>query len=263
MDYRYPRFDRHHVLSDLRGFTGGPTPGEDMPDFDLPTLDGTRLRRTDFVGKRPLVLVTGSYTCPMTHSAGPLLDELHAEFGRDVSFAMLYTRELHPGENYPQPTTIERKTEHARAYRDRDHVAFTVAVDDLDGTLHRALDAKANSVYVMGIDGKVAYRALWAGDRIGTLRSALSGLVAGKPPRQSQGQVVALLRGMGATWEILRLAGRQAVTDTLVAMPPAVIVAATARLFRPLSDLGRGIAGAGAVGLASLAVVAAIATAIR
>jgi peroxiredoxin len=33
-----------------------------MPDFDLPTTDGGRVRKHDFVGQRPLLLTFGSVT---------------------------------------------------------------------------------------------------------------------------------------------------------------------------------------------------------
>jgi hypothetical protein len=37
--------------------------GDVAPDFELPTLDGaTRVRLSSFRGKRPVVLVFGSYT---------------------------------------------------------------------------------------------------------------------------------------------------------------------------------------------------------
>ena len=49
----------------------GGAPGEEMPDFDLPTTDGRRLRKADYVGVRPLLLSFDSVTCPMTADAGP------------------------------------------------------------------------------------------------------------------------------------------------------------------------------------------------
>jgi hypothetical protein len=43
-------------------------------------------------------------------------------------------------------------------------VDWPVLVDDLDGTLHRALDTKQNSVHIFQSDGTLIFRALFAGD---------------------------------------------------------------------------------------------------
>jgi hypothetical protein len=61
MEYRYPHFRRELMMED-RQFTGGPAPGEPMPEFDLPTTDGGHVRKRDFVGQRPLLLTFGSVT---------------------------------------------------------------------------------------------------------------------------------------------------------------------------------------------------------
>jgi len=61
MDYRYPHFKRA-LLAEDTAFHGGPTPGSLLPDFDLPTTDGGRVRQADFVGQRPLLLLFGSIT---------------------------------------------------------------------------------------------------------------------------------------------------------------------------------------------------------
>jgi hypothetical protein len=204
----------------------------------------------------------GSYTCPMTNAAGPVLEGLHEEFGRDVGFLMLYTREAHPGERYPQPTTFEEKSEHARRYRERDGVTYPIAIDDIDGTLHQALDLKSNAVYVMGVDGNVAYRAIWAGGSKGSLRRALHAVLRGRRVRQSQAHTVAILRGMGTTYEILDLAGPRAKRDTLWGAPPMYLMASVARIFRPLPPLGRGIAAMATIMVATVALIGLAAQAI-
>jgi len=241
VEYLSQKFSTSQLLADLR-FAAGPKPGEAMPDFDLETVSGERVRKSDYVGTRPMLLVMGSYTCPMTSAAGPVLKSLHEEFGRDIGFLMLYTREAHPGELYPQPTTLGQKTEHARQYGERDGITYPIAIDDIDGTLHRALDLKSNAVYLMGVDGTVAYRAIWAGGSGGSLRRALRAVLQGRRLRQSQAHGVAMLRGLGSTYEILNLAGRQAKLDTLRGAPPMYLMASVARIFRPLPPLGRGLA---------------------
>lgn len=61
MSYRYEHFTRKLLAADMK-FLGGPEPGQPMPDFDLPTTDGDRVRRSDFVGSRPLLVAFASFT---------------------------------------------------------------------------------------------------------------------------------------------------------------------------------------------------------
>lgn len=101
----------------------------------------------------------------MTRSAGPALRELHDRFGGRIEFVSLYVREAHPGDDYPQPGTTERKIQHARDYAERDGVSWTVAVDDIDGTLHERLDEKPDSAYLVGTDGRGCPSRPWSSCR--------------------------------------------------------------------------------------------------
>jgi len=67
---------------------------------------------------------------------------------------------------------------HAQRLRDLYSFEFEVAVDDLDGTLHRALSPKPNSAYVLGADATILFRAHWANDTK-ALTEALDAIVAG------------------------------------------------------------------------------------
>lgn len=61
MQYRFPHFKRELMLEDLR-FHSGPQPGQPMPDFELTTTDGRQIKKSDFVGLKPLLLTFGSVT---------------------------------------------------------------------------------------------------------------------------------------------------------------------------------------------------------
>ncbi|WP_175408797.1 deiodinase-like protein [Streptomyces sp. TRM64462] len=225
MTYRYPHFHSRLVIDDLR-FRGGPGPGHAMPDFDLPTVDGGRISRSDFIGHKPLLLTMGSVTCPMTAAANPALKRLHRQFGNRVGFVTLYVREAHPGDRYPQPDTMQRKTAHARELKERDELPWTVAVDDLDGTLHQQLDAKPNAAYVMDVDGGVAFRLLWSDDREGILRAALRDVLARRQPDiQHQGHMVPIWRGIAEMDRMLTASGPTARRDVRRAAPPLYAMA--------------------------------------
>ncbi|MGK5448622.1 deiodinase-like protein [Streptomyces radiopugnans] len=225
MTYRYPHFHTRLVVDDMR-FRAGPRPGEQMPDFDLPTVDGGCVGKSDFVGRKPLLLTMGSVTCPMTAAADPALKRLHADFGDRVAFVTLYVREAHPGDRYPQPERMERKEAHARGLKDRDGLPWPVAVDDIDGTLHRRLDPKPNAAYLMDTDGRVAFRILWSDDRAPVLRSALESVLSGHPPMSGhQGRMVPVLRGVAEMDRMLTLSGPTARRDVRKAAPPMYAMA--------------------------------------
>ncbi len=254
MGYRYPHFKRGMLLEGLY-FRGGPSPGLPMPGFDLPTTDGGRLSKSDFVGRQPQLLTFASITCPMVAANGPALKRLHDEFGDRVAFVTLYVREAHPGERYPQPEVFGRKLEYARAYEERDRIPWPVAVDNPEGDLHRALDPKPDAAYLMDARGDVAFRAVSSSDgRV--LREGLEALLSRQPLPigERQPRVVPLLKGLGMTGEILDLAGREARRDFRRELPPVYALARLAALFRPLPPLGRGIAAAatGTLGLTAI-----------
>src|SRR5919106_3148243 len=117
----------------------------------------------------------------MTASAGPVLKRLYEEFRDQIEFLTVYVREAHPGDRYRQPQASDDKLKLAREYRNRDDIPWPVAVDDIDGTLHRALDAKPNAAYLVDIDGRIAQRVLWSNDEQG-LRRAILALLQQRAP---------------------------------------------------------------------------------
>ena len=242
MKYGYPHFKREMLVKGLY-FGGGPSPGQPMPDFSPPTTDGDQVRKSDFVGRRPLLLTFASITCPMVASNGPTLKRLYKEFGDRVTFITLYVREAHPGGRYPQPDAFEQKLEYARAYKERDRIPWPVAVDNVEGDLHRALDPKPDAAYLMDADGDVAFRAVSSSDER-VLRKGLEAFVSRQPLPigERQPRVVPLLKGLGMMSDILNFAGPEARQDFWRELPPVYAVACLAALFRPLPPLGRAIA---------------------
>lgn len=62
MDYRFDHFSAE-LLKEDASFTGAGAAGTPMPDFDMPTVDGGRARRADYLQRqRPLLLTFGSIT---------------------------------------------------------------------------------------------------------------------------------------------------------------------------------------------------------
>lgn len=260
--YRYAHVTAHRLLSDLDFGADAARPGDESPLFDLPTAEAGRVRSSEIFGARPVLLYTGSLSCPMTPSANAKLKRLHARFGADVDFLMLYVREAHPGEDIPQPETLARKIAHARSLQARDRLPWPIAVDGVDGRVHRALDVRPNVAYLFGRNGRIAFRALCAGDRA-ALAKAMAAVARGKALRESTSRrrLVPLSEGIGNLRWIARAAGRRAVRDVWRAVPPVAAVAWLADLYRPLEAKWRTAAAAATV--AALVVAGARALRIR
>ncbi len=232
--YRFEHLALPLVLKDMYFSKDEPGPGDRVPDFDLPTLDGGRFRSTDLGETGPALLIFGSYTCPVTEGAAPGLKELHGRFGDRVRFVMVDVREAHPGKAVPQPQTFDEKMAHAQLLRDIHGFEFEVAVDDIDGTLHRALSPKPNSAYVLGKDGTILFRAQWANDTK-ALAEALDAVAAGNSLRRSRsgGVVRPILRQFRNMAPVFDRAGGGAWRDMWRVAPPMAATAFALKALRP------------------------------
>ena len=231
--YRFEHLALPLVLRDMYFSKDDPGPGDPVPDFDLPTLDGGRFRSTDLGETGPALLIFGSYTCPVTENAAPGLNKLHGRFGDRVRFVMVDVREAHPGKAVPQPQSFDQKMAHAEQLRDLHGFKFDVAVDDIDGTLHRALSPKPNSAYVLGKDGTILFRAQWANDT-NALAAALDAIAAGNAPRRSQsgGVVRPILRQLRNMAPVFDRAGGGAWRDMWRVAPPMAAMAFAYKVLR-------------------------------
>lgn len=99
----------------------------------------------------------------MTAGARPGLLHLHRDHGDEIDVATIYVREAHPGEKAPHHESFDQKLAQARRWVEEDEIPWTVAVDDLEGHVHRAFGPLPNSAYLIDSTGQVAFRALWAG----------------------------------------------------------------------------------------------------
>ena len=255
--YRYDTFRLSHMLADMRFATDTPGPGDLLPQLDLQTLDGDRL--TLETVDRPHLFVFGSNTCPMTASSPEVLNALHRDFGEQVRFVLVQVREAHPGEHIPQPATLEEKAQHAHCLRKALGVAFTVAVDDLEGSFHASLDPKPNAAYLVDRDGRIRYRSLWATDE-DRLWAALTAVVEGREPakQESTRMLGPAMGSLGHVDRVIRDAGPSAGRDLLRSAPPMLVGARLASLFRTLPPNRRGQALMATMGAGALIAMALV-----
>nr|WP_246247234.1 TlpA disulfide reductase family protein [Cellulomonas septica] len=241
----------------MRYLPTDPAPGDVIPRFDLPTLDGHRFDSHD-LGDKPVLLVFGSQTCPVTRSALPPLNDLHERYGDRVRFVLVQTREAHPGELLPQPRSDAEKAAHAASMRDDLRVTYEVAVDDIDGTLHRSVGPKPNSAYVLRPDGVVTARVHWANDTA-AVRASIEDALGGPGVRVRRGRsVLPLLAAVGHLPDVVRRAGSKAERDVWKAAPPLALLGRATRLLSPLATDRRGPAATVGLAVLVLAVVAAV-----
>ena len=231
--YAYDTFTRGLILGDLAFRSSDPGPGDRLPAFDIELLDGGRLTR-DAVGNRPILIVFGSMTCPVTESSGPVLSDLHRRYGDHVRFVLVNTREAHPGEHLFQPKDMVAKRHRAGELRSHHGFRFEVAVDGIEGGFHRAMSPKPNSAYLVRSDGIIAYRAHWAND--GTaLERAITAILAGQQTAgRSRAMLRPLLHAIGHLPSIARRGGAKVMRDVWRAVPPFAVMAV---LTRPLGFL--------------------------
>jgi thiol-disulfide isomerase/thioredoxin len=252
--YRYKHFTTGLLFRDLRFARGPAVPGDPVPSFEMLTTDGDRLVNADVFGDKPVLFIFGSMTCPNTATAAPSMQALYEEFGDRVRFVMVYVREAHPGEYITQAETMEEKLDHARALKKFFDIQWTVAADNVDGDLHRALDPKPNSAVLINSAGIILFRSLWAADR-DAVYQALDAVASGRAPerKQSAAMVGPVARAMGQVQAVMERGGPQAVRDMWIAGFPIALAGWVATLFSPLSPDQRGIAAVLTLALGTLA----------
>lgn len=155
-EYNYRHFaPDEYDFSDFDGLAAG----AQFQDADVYTLDGEKVRLSDFLDK-PLVLEMGSMTCPMyAQSAGPMQN--HADRFPGLNFVVLYVREAHPGERIPAHRTAEEKIAAAKKTSKAHGEYRTVLVDQVSGEAHKAYGSMPNSIYIIDTDGTILFRSIW------------------------------------------------------------------------------------------------------
>ncbi|WP_103070863.1 TlpA family protein disulfide reductase [Aquimarina sediminis] len=155
-DYNY----RHFKATDY-DFTNfkGPKAGEKYIDFEARTLDGRIVSLSNYLDK-PIVLDTGSITCPMYANSKTHMISLQEQYP-NIHFLLLYVREAHPGGKINRITSLDEKISNAKSSLKLHNEKRTILVDDLEGTAHQLYGAMPNMTYVIGTDSIIKFRANW------------------------------------------------------------------------------------------------------
>ena len=252
--YNYESFQKSELLKLMTGKFRGPKPGERAPDFKARTLDGDKIKVSDFRGEKNVVLTFGSVSCPMTAGSIGGMNDLYEDYREeDVEFFLVYVREAHPGEEVPAHESYDDKVRAAELLRDEEDVDIPVIVDDVDGRIHRDYGKMPNSTYIIDKSGRVAFRALWT--RPSIIHDALDELLERQEDRDVEHAVVhggedrsvPVKYGLLHSHRALRRAGRQAVDDFRRELGISGRVAfATSRAVEPIAlNPGKALLAAG------------------
>lgn len=173
MSYNYDSFSPDNY--DLQS-ADGPEIGQQAPNFELENLDGNKQNLLDFDGDC-LVLELGSMTCPLFLTRHESMLKIARDFP-NVTFAVLYVREAHPGADIPAHKNLEDKKNAASLLKSDLSDPRTILVDDLDGQAHFAYGSMPNAIYIIDKEGVVRFKAPWNNSK--TTRKALEAVLAGK-----------------------------------------------------------------------------------
>jgi alkyl hydroperoxide reductase subunit AhpC len=160
--YNYETFRRNLLIKDMvvTKFLGAPKPGDKAPDFEGRTIEGDRIRLSDYQGERNVVLTIGSATCPFTAASIRGLNDLYEDFSDEVEFLFVYVREAHPGEEIGPHKSMADKVRAAELLRDEEDIQMPIIVDDLHGRIHRKYGKAPNPTYLIDRSGRIAFRML-------------------------------------------------------------------------------------------------------
>lgn len=206
-----------------------PRAGEVAPPFELRDLDGEAVKLASVVARGPVVLISGSFSCPLFRMKVPRFEELARRWDGKATVLFVYTEEAHPraasserlngfadkvraldkdGDNavtaaeyasfgprymfdafdvdhdgivrsheiiaakridqfreVEAPRTLDERIALARRFRAEVPGKIRVLIDPLDNPTAKTYGELPNFAYVIGADGRVAFKQGWAAAR--------------------------------------------------------------------------------------------------
>lgn len=224
-DYNYLHFDRDaYVTAGQRRVAAG-GPALDQTIYDL---DGNEVQLSTLWQDRPVVIEFGSVSCPVFDSRISPMEQLANEYQGRADFYVLYTREAHPGQNYPAHQSLTNKIGFARDLKRIESIERTMLVDDVAGTMHRTYGAWSDSAYIIGRDGVVAFLAQWnepdkLRERLDILLEDDGYAAASAPVTLASNSPGGSSTMMESSRRVLGRAGFAAVADFVVGFPKMIL----------------------------------------
>jgi hypothetical protein len=158
------RFPAHRLEGALQFSAHEVRVGTEAPDFALPDLGGKIVRLSSYRNKSNVVLIFDSVTCGATvtqlRAGKPSIRSLYSRYKKKrFEFFLIYTKEPHPGENIPQPTTVEERVKNAVRLKQEEKVNFPIFIDTPSNAVRNAYRGWANGIFVVNKDGVLVFRS--------------------------------------------------------------------------------------------------------
>lgn len=174
-----------------------PAPGALGPDAALWTLQGEPARLSERIGKRPLVVQLGSYTCPVFRYRRFYMEPVYAAYRDRVDFLVIYTQEAHPVGSWSpyrdgewvswvnrvtrvlvsQPNDLQSRIERAAWARQELGNSVEYLVDGMDNAAWRSYGRAPSAAFLLDHEGRVRLQQPWVEPR--GLSEAIERLLAG------------------------------------------------------------------------------------
>jgi len=150
----------------------GPSINDAAPDFELkPLAGGDLVRLSDRIGRKPVVLVFGNFTCGPFRSMYSTVEAVRERQKDHADFLLIYVREAHPtngwamksnekvGVAVAQPKTFQERNAVAEQCAAKLKPSIPLLVDDINDAVGNAYSGMPARLYVIGTNGKVAYKS--------------------------------------------------------------------------------------------------------
>ncbi|MCP4001904.1 MAG: redoxin domain-containing protein [Gammaproteobacteria bacterium] len=152
-----------------------------IDDVEVSTPEGEQFRLADTWRGRPVLLFTGSLSCPLSRLYNPAINDLREEFGDRINMAVLYVIDAHPsGAPCPytgtdwltkdnqeagllvrQPSKQNERNALATKYREQLGLKVPVLVDNMENTAWKALGCSPNIAVLIDKQGQCGVFQDW------------------------------------------------------------------------------------------------------
>jgi iodothyronine deiodinase-like protein len=155
--------------------------GYSLEESNVYTLDGKKRGLSNLWRDKPLLLITGSLSCPPTRKSVGGSHRLQAEFGDRMNVAVLYVIDAHPKgdispysgeewvpkENFKedvlirQPVSQQQRTKRAKELDQLLGIKVPVLIDNMDNVNWKQLGRLPNAAIFIDTNGKVIAKQKW------------------------------------------------------------------------------------------------------
>ncbi|WP_157815998.1 TlpA family protein disulfide reductase [Spirosoma pollinicola] len=158
--------------------------GEKVNDFTLYSLDGTKYSLSEILtSNKPLLLISGSYTCDISRRNMPDINLLTARYKGKINTYIVYTIDAHPSDiaspysannrvdiasantrdhiEAQQAKTYGERKVLAKKWQQQNALTVPVLVDTPTNDFWLAFGQAPNMAYLINPDGTVYYKQVW------------------------------------------------------------------------------------------------------